>query len=134
MILDSEALFSDDQAITADASSTNSLKLPANAAVGNPIPIVIQVTEDFATLTNLTVSVETDDNSAFSSADTQVSTAAIAAASLVEGYKFTIHYMPRGNEAYVRLDYNVGGSNATAGKITAGIVFDDQTAKNTYPV
>lgn len=133
MILDNEALFSDDQAITASAVSTNVLKLPANAAVGNPLPIVVQVTEDFATLTSLAAYVETDDNSGFSSGTTQITTAAIAAADLVEGYKFTLHYVPRGNEEYIRLGFTVAGSNATAGKVTAGVVFDDQTAKNTYP-
>lgn len=133
MILDETNLFSDDQAVTATADSTDIIKLPKNAAPGNPLPLVIQVTEDFATLTSLTVTVVTDDNSGFSSGTTVANSGAIAVADLVAGYKFPINFVPRGTEEYVKLVYTVAGSNATAGKITAGFVFDDQTNKNTFP-
>jgi hypothetical protein len=89
---------------------------------GGYIPLLIQVTENFATLTSLTVTIETDDNEAFSSATTIATTQAVPVASLTAGYIFQITALPiRLTERFVRLRYTVGGSNATAGKITAGI-------------
>lgn len=126
MLYDKENLFSENQAITADAASTNVVCLAQGtlkeAAFGTPIPLRIQVTETFATLTSLEIKVQTDDNEAFSSPTTLATTGAIAAANLVEGYVAPINFIPKGNEGYMRLYYDVTGSNATAGKITAGIV------------
>jgi len=127
MRLDSQAIFSNEQAITATAASTNVVELSktngkfSEVAYGKPIPLLIQVVEDFATLTSLTVAVQTDDNAAFSSATTLAS-ATLAVAALKAGAKFPIKEIPAGNEGFVRLYYTVTGSNATAGKITAGIV------------
>lgn len=126
MLYDKENLFSENQAITADAASTNVVCLAQGtlkeAAFGTPIPLRIQVTETFATLTSLEIKVQTDDNEAFSSPTTLATTGAIAAADLVEGFVAPINFIPKGNEGYMRLYYDVTGSNATAGKITAGIV------------
>lgn len=127
MRLDSQAIFSNEQAITATAASTNVVELSkangkfSEVAYGKPIPLLIQVVEDFATLTSLTVAVQTDDNAAFSSATTLAS-ATLAVAALKAGAKFPIKEIPAGNEGFVRLYYTVTGSNATTGKITAGIV------------
>lgn len=132
MILDKENLFSDAQAITASAASTNVLKLPKGLAKGEPVRLLCQVVETFATLTSLKVAVRSDgalSGSDLLSANTHVETAAIPVASLVAGYQFTVEYMPSGTEEYVDLYYTVAGSNATAGKITAGVVFDRQTAR-----
>ena len=55
-------------------------------------------------------------------------TQTIAAADLVVGKKITIQFIP--NEAdlqYLGLRYTVAGSNATAGKIMAGITMGNQT-------
>lgn len=127
MRLDSQAIFSDAQAITATAASTNVVQMSkpngklSEVAFGKPIPLLIQVVEDFATLTSLTVAVQTDDNASFSSAKTLAS-ATLAAAALKAGAKFPINVVPSGNDGYMRLYYTVTGSNATAGKITAAIV------------
>lgn len=141
MLLDENTLFSDDQAITATAASTNYMDLQAGSTPpaapaalvqkiggGNDIPLLVQVTADFATLTSLTVSIEVDDNTSFSSATTVASTHAVPAASLVAGYQFPLVTIPNTvNERYVRLKYTVGGSNATAGTITASVVTGIQT-------
>lgn len=141
MLLDENTLFSDDQAITASAASTNYMDLQAGATPpaapaalvqkiggGNNIPLLIQVTEDFATLTSLTVTIQVDDNTSFSSATTVASSHAVPAASLVAGYQFPLVTLPDTvNERYVRLYYTVGGSNATAGAITASIATGLQT-------
>jgi hypothetical protein len=141
MLLDENTLFSDDQAVTATAASTNYMDTGVKATVpgapaalggslGNAhdIPLLIQVTAAFATLTSLTISVETDDNTSFSSAKTVASTHAILAADLVAGYIAPLNLIPHtATERYVRLKYTVGGSNATAGTITASVVPSIQT-------
>lgn len=126
MLYDLENLFSNNQAVTADAASTNIIKLAAGqlkeVAFGTPIPLRIQVTEDFETLTSLNIKVQTASDEAFTSPVDLAATGAIAAADLKAGYVAPINFIPKGNLGYMRLYYDVTGSNATAGKITAGIV------------
>lgn len=140
MIFDSTNLFSDAQAVTSSAASTNVIDLgatdtPKHAAnaitrdigKGRPIDLRIQVVTDFATLTSLTVAVQTDTVEAFSSATTVLESEAVPVASLVAGYVFPIQWVPRGTlERYVRLYYTVAGTAATAGAVTAGFVFDSE--------
>ncbi|HHY0854094.1 TPA: Bbp16 family capsid cement protein, partial [Raoultella ornithinolytica] len=90
------------------------------------IPLLIQVVESFNTLTSLTVTVQTDDNSAFSSA-TDVLSLTIPLASLVQGYKSPVITLPMKLERYIRLNYTVTGTAPTAGKVTAGITGGVQT-------
>lgn len=129
-------MFSEAQAVTATAASTNSWDFGANGTpVGSLGPVVgdlgksdidvmVQVVEAFNNLTTLKVGVEMDDNSSFSSATTVASSETVALASLVAGYKFKIPCeIPEGTtERYVRLKYTVAGTAPTTGKITAGIV------------
>ena len=126
MLYDKENLFSENQAITSDAASTNVIQLAKvqlkEVAFGTPIPLRIQVTEDFATLTSLEIKVQTATDAAFTTPVDLASTGAIAAASLKAGYVAPINFIPKGNKGYLRLYYDVTGSSATAGKITAGIV------------
>lgn len=135
MVLDKNTTLSSDQAITASAASTdvldlgargktayNSVQLKHNVGKARHIPFLIQVTENFATLTSLTVAIETDDNSAFSSPK-EIIRVVVPVAELKAGFIFPIDKLPRGIvERYVRVYYTVTGSNATAGKITAGVV------------
>lgn len=135
MILSLEALFSEDQAITASARSTNVIDLGATGSmVGaanalprkldplQDIPLLIQVTEDFATLTSLNVTFRQSDNADLSTPDDLISSGAIAAASLVAGYVFPIlRFPPTITKRYVGLYFTVAGDDATAGKITAGV-------------
>lgn len=141
MIYDAQTLFSDGQAVTATAASTNTIDLGAtgtpyggsalirDVGKGTCADIAVTVTEAFATLTSLTISVEVDDNSAFSSAATVFTTPAIPVATLVAGYSLPMltAFTEGTNERYVRLKYTVTGSSATTGKITAGVVAARQT-------
>lgn len=135
-ILDTSLLFSEDQVVTATAISENVLQFPATGRVmyegaaltrnlgpGNEIPILLQVTADFATLTSLTITVETADNAALSTnAVVLATTGAIPVATLKAGYKFNIRVFPDGVvKEFLGLRYTVGGSNATTGKITAAL-------------
>lgn len=142
MILNANLLFSDAQAITATAISENVIRWPDNgipsgeaAAIirnlgaGTPIPLLIQVIEAFATLTSLTITIETADNAALSSGAVVLgSSGAIPAASLVPGFRpsFT-RFLPDATlKPFLGLRYTVGGSNATAGKITAAVATEAQ--------
>lgn len=144
MILNKNLILSEAQAITATAISANVIQWPANgipygeaAAIvrnlgpGTPMPILLQVVEDFATLTSLTITLETADNAALSSnAVVLASSGALAAAVLLAGYKPSfLRYMPDATmKAFLGLRYTVGGSNATTGKMTAAIATEVQTA------
>ena len=128
MLLDQQALFSAAQAITATAASTNVIDTGSNKDVGKygDIPLLIQVVEGFNNLTSLTVTVQTDDNSAFSSA-ADVLSMTIPLASLVLGYKSPVITLPMKMERYIRLNYTVTGTAPTTGKVIAGITGGVQT-------
>lgn len=142
MILDNTLIFSDAQAITADAASTNIIDLGAagtpyghasavrrDIGIGTEIPIIVQVVESFNTLTSLTISLQVDDDVAFGSPTTIATAPTVVLASLVAGYRFTWpSELPEGtNERYLRLYYDVIGTNPSTGKITAAIVAGRQT-------
>jgi hypothetical protein len=136
MILDATLLFSENQAVTATAISENVIQFPANGIVpyeaaaiarnlgaGDHIPLLIQVTEAFATLTSLTITIETSAAAGLTSATVLASSGAIPVASLIAGYRPTFtRVLPDGLLLpFLGLRYTVGGSNATAGKITAAL-------------
>lgn len=140
MILSAEQLFSDDQAVTATAISQNVIDLgaagtPYDAAAalnqdvgkGTPIPILIQVTTAFATLTSLTITVESSAAAGLTS-PTVLASETIAVADLVAGKQTFMQVLPNGADArYLGIRYTVTGSNATAGNITAGVSMGNQT-------
>jgi len=140
MIFSKNLLFSDDQAVTADAASTNifdlgaaatpyggAAALPKDIGKGEPVHVLIQVTTAFATCTSVTVTLEVDDNDGFSSAKTLASET-ILLADLVAGKTTFLQCVPNGaDERYIRVYYTVNGSDATAGNITAGITMGNQT-------
>lgn len=135
MIFDKETMFCEGQAITADAASTNYIDL---GATGTPygsdtaltrdigkgclVPLSVNVVAAFNTLTTLTVSLQADDNTAFSSAAT-VASKSYTLAELTGGQLAFPDYIPEGsNQRYLRLFFDVGGTNPTTGQITAGVV------------
>ncbi len=140
MIFSLQQLFSDDQAITATAVSTNIIDLGApelpygaKAAVyqdvgkGVHIPILIQVTEAFNTLTSLTITIETSANSDLSS-PVVLSTQTVLLANLKVGMQTFVQCVPTGaDKRYLGVRYTVTGTAPTLGKITAGITMGNQT-------
>lgn len=145
MIFDMQSLFSDGQAITDTAGSTNVIDLGAmgvpygskeaparDIGKGHKIPMLVQVVQAFAGLTSLAVSVETSDDPAFGSGvKTHATSGAIPVAKLKAGYKFFPDIVPMADDdgmgRYMRLKYTKVGPSASAGKITAGIVAGIQT-------
>lgn len=148
MQYDAKMLFSDDQAITVTAASTNVITLLeltkpfgflgyANVDQGTtdkPTEIEVLVTEAFvasSTGGDLKVGLQVDDNAAFSSPKTVVESESIDEAVLVKGYRFKIpaRFEEGTDEKYVRLYYTVEGAGSfTAGKIWAAVVAARQTA------
>lgn len=129
MLFDKELLFSDAQAITADAASTNVVKMDGRLkeiAFGTPIPVRIQCVEDFTGtgITSVAVKIQTSVDEAFTSPIVLAETT-IAAASLKAGYVAPINFIPAGNKGFMRVYYDVtleSGGSITKGKFTAGVV------------
>lgn len=144
MIFDQQSIFSDAQALTATAASTNVLDI--TGAVGTPphaaaaldvdvgradcrIGFTIDETFVSAGASTLSIALQVDTAAAFGSATALWTSSAIAKATLVKGYMFEeLVILPRGiTERYLRLYYTVGTADFTAGKITAGFVWGQQT-------
>jgi hypothetical protein len=138
MILSAQQLFSDDQAITATADSTNVIDLrvpgtpygaaaPLNDDVGKgaKIPLLIQITEAFDNLTTLEIIVSTGATSALG---TSILSQTIALADLVVGKQVSFDVLPNDIiEQYLGIEYVVVGSAPSVGKVTAGITMGVQT-------
>lgn len=142
MIFNINELFSDDQAITATAISTNVVDLglpgtpqggvaPLNQDVGkgNMIPILVQVTEDFthATSSDLTITLEVSAAAGLTS-PVVLATETIAFADLKAGKQMFNQVVPNGADLqFLGIRYTVGTTVFTGGKITAGITMGNQT-------
>ncbi|OHD00892.1 MAG: hypothetical protein A2885_13380 [Sphingopyxis sp. RIFCSPHIGHO2_01_FULL_65_24] len=135
-IFDITNLFCEDQAVTADAASTNTIDLGATGkpygdsrslvrdiGKGDRVPLSINVTETFNNLTSVEVQLQTDDNSGFSSAKV-VARATYLLAELTAGKQLTFpDDIPEGtNEQFMRLYFDITGTAPSTGKFTAGIV------------
>lgn len=140
MIFDKTLLFSDQQAITATAASTNSIDLGVMGQVhgaaaalkqdsfkSTRVPLLIQVTEDFNTLTSLKIDIELDSTTTFTP-DKTITLGTFLLAELKAGFQVPWTLLPQGvNLRYAQLKYTVTGSAPTTGKITAGVVAGVQT-------
>lgn len=135
MFLDKELMFSEKQAITVSAPSTNVIDLGTDREMGAADAEIFGMVDTAATsagATTLTTALETDDNSGFSSPTVLSQTAATPKATLVGGYKFFRQKIPYGCERFLRLNYTVGTGPFTALNVTAGIVLNSEVIK-AYP-
>jgi len=140
MILDSQLLFSDAQAVTSTAASSNVIDLGplhtdnTDRDIGAGASLRLVIITDTAALSTgsstVTFSLETDDNVTFSSATTLWTSTAIAKATLVAGYKVADIPLPKGFEIYTRVKYTVATADLTAGAFTAFICKDSQDNKS----
>ncbi len=132
MILDAQAIFSDKQAITKTAPSTNMIDLGVHGkpvggraltgdlGKGNKVPVLVQVTETFAGLTSLKMELESSATSAFTTHKTLYSQT-LSLNELVAGARWSLQVLPCGTvNRYLRLKYTVEGTG-TAGRMTAGV-------------
>lgn len=136
MILDVTLLFSEDQAITATANSTNVIRFnamgtapgntsalsPRNLGAGNELPLLIQVTQDFNNLTSLTIDLVTSAAASLTS-PVSLSSVVVPLASLKAGYKPGLRWLPDAALLeYVGIIYTVTGAGVpTTGKVTAAL-------------
>lgn len=124
MILDKALQLSNEQAVTASAASTNYIDQKTAGDAYEPVFLVGTVTTSFATLTSLTISIQTATDSAFTSPVTLLTSGPIPVADLVAGAEVFKERLPLGTFRYVRAYYTVTGSNATAGKISLNATKD----------
>lgn len=140
MIMDQQNLFSDAQAITVTANSSNVIDtLPSGGpntksgiGDGQDISLFAQIGTAFAGGTSLAISlVSADDAGLTTNVITHYATPAIVTASLTAKSRPVQLDLPYGKyRRYVGLVYTVVGT-MTAGTITAGLVEDLQTLNGT---
>lgn len=115
MILDAYHLFSDAQALTSTAASTNLIDFGAdrNIGVGEEMAVVVQVdvaADDGNGDETYSVAVQVDDNSGFSSAATLGTITITRGDAAGTRYVFLV---PKDSdtEQYMRLNYTLGGTS-----------------------
>lgn len=133
MLVDKFLFFGELQAVTTTAASTDYLDFSAfrNIGIGpNEIELFcfVGTAVTAAGAATLTITLETDDNTSFSSATTLYTTTAIPKATLVAGYNALAGVkIPEGCERYLRLNYTVATGPLTAGTFTAGLTLAGQS-------
>ena len=141
MLMSAEQTFSNAQALTATAASTNIIDLGApgtplgapaalvrDIAKGEPVPIIVQL--DVAaggTSPTLIVAVQVDTVSNFAS-PTTVDTSETKSGGAAGDRIVLNAYLPEGtNQRYLRLNYTLGGTSPTY-TVTSAIVAADQSS------
>ena len=124
MILDYENMFSKEQAVTATASSTNTIDLgPGDAGPSGRVSLFVSADPAFSGAGSLSVDLQT--SAAPDSGFVSIASFALTNAALTAGGKLIAARLPHGCKRYLRLNYAVTGA-LTAGKITAGLAWDVQ--------
>lgn len=122
MLIDSLNEFSDEQAVTATALSTNVIDLGAAVdTLDNELYLHIKcmTTATAAGAATVVFSLETDDAEAIDSASVVFTTPAIAKATLVAGYEVARIRIPAGLQQYLAVRYTVATGPLTAGAFSA---------------
>lgn len=138
-IIDKFNLFSDAQAFTAvaDATSTKSFDTKgADIGTGEETYLTVLVNEAVTSAGAATVEIKyvQSDNADLSAADVLATSGAIGKATLIAGYKAYQIKIPANTKRYVGVIYTVGTAVLTAGKFTAFLSKDVQSAKTrTFP-
>lgn len=134
MILDKDNLFSEDQAVTATAASTNVIDLGVDRDIGNgePIEVLVAVPVAFTGTGTLAVELQTDDVEGFASPTVIQKSGELAAADLAAGNQVFKVRVGRETQRYVRLNYVVTGTAFTAGQLTSGLILDRSNYRE-YP-
>lgn len=150
MMMDIENLFSDQQSLVASAGailSDHSIELGAPDVIpgfttqtpvhdigrGKEVNVLVQVTQDFDSASdNVTCKaalVMADDEALTSNLTVLEETPAIAQAVLVKGYQWRLGgTIPPGiSKRFLGIRYTTAVGDATAGKVTAGLLLDRQS-------
>lgn len=127
--VDQNLVMSDAQAVTATASSTNSIDTQTalrNLGSGEEIDLVVTTTTTATAAGAATVTFSLDDSSDNSSFTQQFLSAAIAKASLVAGFEPFRMVLPRTLQRYIQVTYTVATGPLTAGNFSAYLTDDRQ--------
>ena len=114
-------MFSDKQALTASAASTNIIDtIAANYGEGNPIDVCIEVTvaSSGGTTPTYVVALQESADEAFSSPLVVLQTKAFSQAEFAKNANLMKFGLPTPIKRYIRMYYTVTGS-PTGGKVTA---------------
>lgn len=126
MLIDASLVFSDSQAVTITAPSTNYVDTLAagDSYIGSWLVARVDVTFTAAGSATMTIDLQTDNNSSFSSPTTLVSVGStVAVATLTAHYLLKVR-IPPGAERYLRVNYTVASGPMTAGNIDAFVTKD----------
>lgn len=141
MLLSNQQIFSDGQNVTSSGASTNIIDLGSTGTVlgapaaltrdvgkGTPVEFIVQLTAAASgTSPTLSVAVQVDDNSSFSSATTVATSQTKAGGAAGDRIQLNCTLPEGTNERYLRLFYTLGGTSPNY-TLTAGIVAGDQTS------
>lgn len=140
MILDKLLMFSEKQAITASAASTDVIDLGPidgtrrDIGVGYPLEFlaIVDTTATADGAATLNVQLQTSpDNSTWT---TIYDSGALALAALTAGKRLFSAKVPAGVQRYLRVNYTVGTGPLTAGAFTSGINLDVDNNSPYYPI
>ncbi|MBG0596263.1 hypothetical protein I4P23_01790 [Enterobacter kobei] len=139
MILDKLLMFSEAQAVTASAASTDVIDLRPidgtrrDIGVGYPLEFwaTVNTTATAAGAATLNVQLQTSpDNSTWT---TLYDSGTLALAALTAGKRLFSAKVPAGVQRYLRVNYVVGTGPLTAGAFTSGINLDVDNNTPYYP-
>lgn len=140
MILDKLLMFSEKQAVTASAASTDVIDLGPidgtrrDIGVGYPLEFwaTVDTTATAAGAATLNVQLQTSpDNSTWT---TIYDSGALALSALTAGKRLFSAKVPAGVQKYIRVNYSVGTGPLTAGAFTSGINLDVDNNTPYYPI
>ncbi|OFC63284.1 Bbp16 family capsid cement protein [Candidatus Erwinia dacicola] len=140
MILDKLLMFSEKQAVTASAASTDVIDLGPidgtrrDIGVGYPLEFwaTVDTTATAAGAATLNVQLQTSpDNSTWT---TIYDSDALALSALTVGKRLFSNKVPAGVQRYLRVNYSVGTGPLTAGAFTSGINLDVDNNTPYYPI
>ena len=132
MILDAQNLFSDAQALTAAAASTNLIDLGhAYSRLGSGRTLYVHLNVDVALTdsgsdSTIAVTIEQDTTAAFSSATAVQTLFTVTALSAIGDVYKAVIAPGVITEQFIRLYYTMANGNLSTGSVTAAIVIDLQ--------
>ncbi|MGL3999847.1 Bbp16 family capsid cement protein [Pantoea eucalypti] len=139
MILDKLLMFSEAQAVTASAASTDVIDLGPidgtrrDIGVGYPLELFVNVNTTAAAAGAATVNIQLQTSPDNSTWTTLTSSGDLALSALTSGKRVMSQKVPQGVQRYLRVNYVVGTGPLTAGAFTAGINLDVDN-NSPYPI
>ncbi|MEN4542896.1 Bbp16 family capsid cement protein [Pantoea agglomerans] len=139
MILDKLLMFSEAQAVTASAASTDVIDLGPidgtrrDIGVGYPLELFVNVNTTATAAGAATVNIQLQTSPDNSTWTTLASTSDLALSALTSGKRVWSQKVPQGVQRYLRVNYVVGTGPLTAGAFTAGINLDVDN-NSPYPI